>query len=312
MLAIHPGRLLPVRLRRCVRHGLSRVLSIGLHSSRGVEQPDHELAATRAISIVVAVHDAPQAVARCLLSLQRCASQSEVIIVDDHSRLPQTTALLQSFVSRNSWTLLRHGRQQGHSASCATGAAAATRPHICLLNSDTVVTPWGWHAIVEAFDRDPTIGIAGPSTSRTATPQQLPRAFYCRSYWSDPQIDAYARRCLARFAPGSMREIDFAGGFALFIRRTLWHALGGFDTQLPDYGNEVELCRRVRQLGSRIVWVQNSYIHHLGQQSYARYGSQELSDRRTAAQRYIERVYGPPDSGTSCRAERRPGRSGQQ
>lgn len=57
-------------------------------------------------------------------------------------------------------------------------------------------------------------------------------------------------------------------GFALFIRRSLWEQAGGFDQRLPDYGNEMELCRRIAEEGYRLVWIRNSYIHHFGQQSY--------------------------------------------
>jgi GT2 family glycosyltransferase len=72
------------------------------------------------------------------------------------------------------------------------------------------------------------------------------------------------------------------------MRRAVWEKLGGFDRNLPDYGNEIELCKRVASKGFRRVWVRNAYIHHLGGQSYR--GSlrdEGISSRTQAALRYI-------------------------
>ena len=58
------------------------------------------------------------------------------------------------------------------------------------------------------------------------------------------------------------------GGFAFFIRRSVWIECGGFDPNLPDYGNENELCIRLEKAGSGIGWTRSAYIHHLSGQTY--------------------------------------------
>jgi GT2 family glycosyltransferase len=83
------------------------------------------------------------------------------------------------------------------------------------------------------------------------------------------------------------------GGFALFIRRSVWEECGGFDPNLPHYGNEVELCKRISKQGWRIVWTRNSYIHHLGGQSYSSpaYGKEFTFSSSQQAQEYIDRKH---------------------
>jgi hypothetical protein len=81
------------------------------------------------------------------------------------------------------------------------------------------------------------------------------------------------------------------GGFAFFIRRSLWEQLEGFDHNLPDYGNESELCKRVVKEGFRIVWTQNSYIHHLGQQTYGHLGWKMIANRSRIAREYINKKH---------------------
>jgi GT2 family glycosyltransferase len=69
----------------------------------------------------------------------------------------------------------------------------------------------------------------------------------------------------------------------------LWEELGGFDPDLPDYGNEIALCKRIVAKGYRAVWVRNSYIHHLGEQSYGgTIGAEGIVARIRAAELYTE------------------------
>jgi GT2 family glycosyltransferase len=93
---------------------------------------------------------------------------------------------------------------------------------------------------------------------------------------------------LTRCLEPVVTDVPWVGGFALFIRRGLWEQVGGFDRNLPDYGNEVELCGRVAQEGYRRVWVRNSYIHHFGGQSYrGTIGNKGIGTRIQASKIYI-------------------------
>ncbi len=277
---------LPMPLRRVYRRVRAEILSIGLPAVQ-VSQPDQEAEASKDISVIVPVKDAFAVTRRCLLSLEKFAPKAEIIIVDDGSERPETLELLAEFSTRNQWVLNRQTKTRGHSKSCEAGVRLATRRYLCLLNSDTVVTPWSWWAAKDAFETDPLIGVNGPSTSYSATEQMIPRAMHCRHYWSDAQINAFANKYVRKLKPRAWLDISEAGGFACFIRRSLWQDLGGFDSNLPDYGNESEFCRRVLRRGMRVVWTRNSYIHHFGHQSYGRIGNEFIWQRSRAARDYI-------------------------
>lgn len=299
-----PSRLLtwstPRFLRRIVhpvvRHCLSwlkvRLLSLDLPRHMEFVQPADEAEASASISIIVPIHDAPAVTRRCLGSLARYAPKSEIILVDDCSVLPETLAVIRDFRVRNGWKALRLEQPVGHSRACQAGARLATRPYLCLLNSDTVVIPWCWRGPKEAFEMDPQVGMVGPSSSLSGNEQQVPLASYCRHYWNDSQICAFARDLVANCPDPRWVDLPWVSGFALFVRRDLWEEMGGFDPNLPDYANEVEFCRRASNLGYRSVWVRNSYIHHLGRQSYGPEGEETIWPRERAARRYVARKYG--------------------
>jgi GT2 family glycosyltransferase len=266
----------------------ARVLSRGLPRNRVFEQPPEHLLASASMSIVVPIHDAPLVTKRCLASLERDATMSEIVLVDDASKIAETTHIIREFSSRNGWKVICNAEARGHSAASAAGARLATRPYLCLLNSDTVVTPWCWLAIQEAFETNTTIGVAGPCTSDSSNEQTLDIARHCRFYWNDSQICAFAERLTANAPQSVIVDLPWISGFAFFIRRCLWEQLGGFDQNLKDYANEAELCKRVFNAGYRTVWVPSSYIHHFGRQSYGKtIGDNEISLRKQAGTQYI-------------------------
>jgi GT2 family glycosyltransferase len=272
-----------------------RLFSRGLSRNRVFEQPLEHKLASASMSVIVAIHDAPLVTKRCLASLERYATNSEIILVDDASKNADTIDIIREFSRRNGWKVISNSPAVGHSAACAAGAELAARPYLCLLNSDTVVTPGCWRPIQEAFKSDPAIGIAGPSTSTSGNEQTLEMAAPCRFHWNDSQLCAFAERLTVSPSEPVIRDLPWISGFALFIHRSLWEQLGGFDGNLPDFGNEIDLCKRATNFGYRTVWVRSSYIHHLGRQSYENeIGHRGIESRLLAAYQYIRQRHSQP------------------
>ena len=160
---------------------------------------------------------------------------------------PKSVGCWKKPVVRNHWKLIRNELASGHSRASEAGVAVSTKPFFCLLNSDAVVTPRSWLGIIRAFKVSEKIAVVGPSTSETPTPQCVRRAFYCRRHWSDEQIYLFAEKYVAKHQHEPIVDLPVAGGFAFFMRRDVWDQLGGFDKNLTDYGNETELCRRLKR-----------------------------------------------------------------
>jgi GT2 family glycosyltransferase len=134
------------------------------------------------------------------------------------------------------------------------------------------------------------IGVAGPSSSNTGNPQSIPLAEFLSPCWNDNQICDFGKRLLTNFQEPIVIDLTWVAGNAFFIRRSLWEQIGGFDQNLPDYGNEIELCGRIAEKGYRLVWVRNCYIHHFGRQSYRDVlGDEGIRERIRAAEIYISK-----------------------
>jgi GT2 family glycosyltransferase len=278
-------RLLPRPVITCLLGIKRRALARNFSPDIEFEQSPEDGQASASMSIVVPIRDSPTVTRRCLASLEKYAPQSEIILVDDASILAETLEVIRHFSIRNGWKVIRHEKSLGHSEACRAGTSLATRPYLCLLNSDTVVTPWCWQRIKEVFEHDQKIGVLGPSTSNTGNPQSLALSEFLGPCWNNNQICAFAKRLLTQ-EPVVM-DLVWVSGSAFFIRRNLWEQVGGFDQKLPDYGNEIELCGRVAEKGYRLAWVCNCYIHHFGRQSYGdTLGDEGIRERIRAAEVY--------------------------
>ncbi len=280
--------MIPETFKIWYRSARAKRLSIGLKVGSHFSLTEAERNASQEISVVVAIHDGLEVARRCLHSLEMFGGNAEVVLVDDGSKLEEVGRLLDNYSARNNWKLIRHKSALGHSRASEAGVEVASRPYLCLLNSDTVITPCSWAGVVRAFESDAKIAVSGPSTSHAPEPQYVPRAFYCRHHWSDEQIWSFAEAYVARHGPEPLFDLEMVGGFAFFIRRTVWNGLRGFDKNLPDYGNETELCQRVIRAGFRIVWTKAGYIHHLGNATYGRtLGAVEIRKRCVESRTYI-------------------------
>jgi O-antigen biosynthesis protein len=267
----------------------ARILTLNLRTDSSTCLSRAELLASERMSIIIAVHDAPEVTRRCLRSLEMFGGDAEVVIVDDGSRLDATRTLLEDTRSRMRWRLVRHELALGHSRACEAGVSVSKKPFVCLLNSDAIVTPRSWLGMARAFDESAEVAVAGPSTSYTPTRQCVWRALHCRHYWTDEQIWDFADKYVRKRKGCPIVDLPMVGGFAFFVRRCVWDQLGGFDKLLPDYGNETDFCRRARAADFRIVWSKGSYIHHLGSESYGMtLGLGEIRKRCSDADAYME------------------------
>lgn len=283
---------IPEGVRELARRFRAAILSVDLRIGETPEQSEQERIASSDFSVIVPIHDAPEVTARCLSSIQRYGGDAEVILVDDGSRRELTVRLIRQTVEKMSWKLIRHDIPLRHSRACEAGGRLATRKYLLFLNSDAIITPWTWCGAWNAFAADPGIALVGPSTSLGTFQVAAPRARQCAPYWTNEQIYAFAGKYIRRQSRDTLVEVPHVEGFALFIPRRTWEECGGFHPNLPDYGNETELCKRLRRNGARIAWTRASYIHHIGACSIRNViTAQEKLRRHEEATRFIDQLY---------------------
>jgi GT2 family glycosyltransferase len=261
-------RRLPSDWQGSVEQAYVRLLTVGVGELHDPPTTVDEANATRQLSVVVPVHNAPIETERCLQSLERFGNEAEIILVDDGSTDPRASGIVSDFSARNNWKAQRNEKGSFHSAACMAGARLATRPILFLLNSDTVVTQHAFSRCVQALNERPDLMAVGPMTSDGWGTQNASRARRCRFFWNDAQIFWYAERLYRQYSTREPRPIQpFVTGAALFVRRTDWDRVRGFEGCRAHGGNDVDLCLKLTAGGGWIGVCDGAYVHHLGGRS---------------------------------------------
>src|SRR5205085_10027946 len=125
----------------------------------------------------------------------------------------------------------------------------------------------------------PTVGVLGCRTlNADGTPQPTVDAFH-RVRGLVAEALGGGRGPVRGMAPSASGLVDWVYGSFLLGRRTALVAVAGFDEAYEMYGEDVDLCHRLRAAGWRTAYCAEATVVHYGNRSgAARYG-----DARDAA-----------------------------
>lgn len=229
------------------------------------------------LSVVVLSWNTRDLTLACLRSVCATAAASEIIVVDNASEDGSGAAVAQTFPDV---TLVQSQRNLAYAAGNNLGADNATRPYVCFLNSDTEVQPRALERLVAFLDTHPTHAAAAPGLrnrdgSRQAACMRFPRrrtALCFDTVWGRlPGGRAVVDRYFMRdFDHATSRDVEQPPGACFAMRTEEFRAIGGFDTRLPLFFNDVDLCLRLRQRGRRIRYLAAAEVLHHGGASTSR------------------------------------------
>ena len=227
--------------------------------------------------VVVVTYNSAEVIERCLDS---CGGLPVVVI--DNGSHDETCALVRQ---RSDVALIANAENRGFAGAANQGVGALDTELILLLNPDTELTS-SVHEL-EIACIEPGTGLAagklvnelgeaekGFTLRRFPTPETL----VCevlginRVLPSNPVNRRY--RCLDLNLDGDLDnggEAEQPPGAFLMFRREVWQRLGGFDTQFyPLWFEDVDFCKRARDLGLKIRYVPRVTARHRGGHSIAR------------------------------------------
>lgn len=158
-----------------------------------------------------------------------------------------------------------HGFAEGYNRALAQ----VPEEYYVLLNSDVEVTPEWIEPIIELMERDPSVAAVQPKI----------RAFHAKDTfeyagaaggWIDRLGYPFCRGRIFGVTEkdnnqyNDTQEIFWATGAAFFIRRKLFHGIGGFDGDYFAHAEEIDLCWRLKRAGYKIMVRPRSVVYHVG------------------------------------------------
>lgn len=224
------------------------------------------------LSVVIVNYNTVKFLRGCLRKLQPelAGRASEVFVVDNGSGDGSAAMVRHEFPAV---TLLETGENLGFARANNRALRLARGRHVLLLNPDTEVTPGSVAGLEAALDTLPDAVGVGPKIVRPDGRLDLA----CRRSFPSPGV-ALARllgfsrvfprnRRLARYNrtyedPDQPGEIDAGTAAAMAFQRDALEALGFFDEDFFMYGEDLDLCYRLRARGGRIYYVPSAVVLH--------------------------------------------------
>jgi GT2 family glycosyltransferase len=205
------------------------------------------------VSIVIVAFNSGPPLLRCLDSLEQDGADEQVV-VDNGDEGPEIAAA----AARASVEIVRPGTNVGFAAGCNLGAEHAHGDVLLFLNPDTVVEP-GAVAELARTVLQPGIGAAMGRLLLLSDPETLNSRgaviHIAGLGWSTGHGEPASGVTEAR-------EITYANGSVMAMRRELFEQLGGFTEELFLYHEDLELGWRARMRGQRIVLTPAANVLH--------------------------------------------------
>lgn len=219
------------------------------------------------VTVSIVSGGSAQLLADCLASLPQAAGSAalDVAVVDNAIGAP----LDELAAAHPDVRWIRSPQRRGFGANHNMAVAGSDARHLFVLNDDTVLGPSCIERLVRFMDRNPTVGCAGPrmvfadgrrqaSAFRFPTPARLALTALTleRRGWVMSDTDR-------------ARRVDWVHGAAMFVRTQAFRDAGGFDEGFYMYSEDVDLCRRLQDMGWRVAFLPGAWLTHLENSSTA-------------------------------------------
>jgi GT2 family glycosyltransferase/glycosyltransferase involved in cell wall biosynthesis len=224
------------------------------------------------VSVIVVTYNNLELTRLCLASIEEHSQYEnlEVIVIDNASS-DGSKGFLESWASvGGNRKLILNETNRGFAAANNQGMNAATGDFLALLNNDAYVTP-GWvRSLVNHLKRDKTIGLIGPITNNIGNEAKVDITYADMSEMLVKSA-AYTRRHVGQLYP--LRTAAF---FCVMMKRGTFERIGPLDEAFGrGFFEDDDYCRRVEQLGLRIVCTEDVFVHHHLSASFNKLGQQD-------------------------------------
>ncbi|ASQ90034.1 glycosyl hydrolase [Prosthecochloris sp. GSB1] len=238
-----------------------------------VSPPEARLAA---VEVVIPHYRGFSMLERCLRSLSATRYPSmRICVVDNASGEEEIGSLAARF---DGLRVIAHTENKGFAGGCNSGLFSSTAKYLVFMNDDVTVEPSWLRKLVDAAEEDPSIAALQPKVlSAPARRNGESRFDYAGA--AGGRIDRLGYPfCYGRTFRETERDegqydrprdIFWASGAAMFVRRDAAVASGGFDEEFFMHMEEIDLCWRLLLRGLRVVSAPGSVVYHEGGASLA-------------------------------------------
>lgn len=235
------------------------------------------------ISFVIVNYKSQACLTKCLESINGKTGDllSEIIVVNNDK---------EKLFGVENIKVVENEKNCGFGTACNLGAKKASGRILFFLNPDTEIITLDFVQVISQMENN-GFSIVAPqlidpsgrpekwSVGKIITPLGIIKNnftfFGIKKYW-------------LKSAAG---EVDWVSGAAFAVRKDLFEKIGGFDENFFMYFEDVDLGKRIKDAGGKILYAPQYKVLHLGGQSYGD-GKKQKAAYYKSQDYYLEKHFG--------------------
>lgn len=217
------------------------------------------------LSVIVVSADSGPGLRDCVRRVLSCTTPLELLLIDNASSDGVPQALARAHDHDPRFRLIQNRANLGFGAAANRAAAQATGGILLVLNPDCLLDQASLDRLLDVFAREKQVGLLGAVVcDERGVPDPA-------SYRRDPLL----RRALGSLFGGKGERVEMAGamperlveaeavsGALMLLPRHLFERLDGFDEGYFLHCEDLDLCRRVRDAGWRVLLAGDVRVPH--------------------------------------------------
>ena len=230
------------------------------------------------LSVVIVNYNVSHYLLQCVDSLSNAlrGTDSEVIVVDNHSRDNSVTLLRQYHPEVR---IVENLHNLGFAKANNIAIRQSCGEYVLLLNPDTIVSESVVKGVISFLDSHPEAGSAGvrmlnadgtvAPESRRGVPTPM-TAFYklsglCGMF---PNSRRFGRYYLGHLPWDSPQQIEVVSGAFCMLRTSVLKKVGLLDEDYFMYGEDIDLSYRILKSGATNWYVPETILHYKGESTH--------------------------------------------
>lgn len=233
----------------------------------------------RDISVIIVNYNVKELLEQCIKSIFS-ASQNldvEIIVVDNNSFDGSIPYIKDKFKNEDRLKLIESPVNLGFAKANNLGVKESSGEYVLILNPDTILQEDTLEKTLEFYKSQKETGAV--SCKLILPNGKLDLA--CRRSFPTPSVAVYRILGLSKIFPKSKifgkynltyldenktYEVDAIVGAFMLIKRDIYDKVKGFDEDYFMYGEDLDLCFRIRKAGYKIFYYpETSIIHYKGE-----------------------------------------------
>ncbi len=231
------------------------------------------------ISVIIVNYNVKELLEQCIISILAASKnlKAEIIVVDNNSFDGSVDYLKSKFASNTSIRIIASPINLGFAKANNLGAKEAKGEYLLILNPDTILQE-------DTLEKSLSFYKSSENTGALTCKLILPNGkldLACRRSFPTPSVAVYRILGLSRIFPNSKTfgkynltyldenktyEVDAIVGAFMLFKKDIYDKVNGFDEDYFMYGEDLDLCYRIKKAGYKIFYYPDtSIIHYKGE-----------------------------------------------